>query len=854
MDIKRSKTVLASVVVTLLVLASVAMAWTPPPPRFADTSPHSTVDLPIEKWEPSLGEPSTLLDVLPAGSPAVADFTGDGFQDIFVPIPGYTDEELQQLRQPKSRLLMNDGSPGGQGSVRDEMQGLQGGEERFIDVTDVAGIDVEGFAYSASWGDVDGDGRPDLFVGGYRMAKLFQNNGDGTFTEVTQQTGIPQVGFVLGAAWGDYNQNGRLDLLLVQFADYTHPDDGLPDFIDLPGLSNTLFENNGDGTFTDVTAQAGLDVLERRSTSGVFVDADGNGLLDIYITNYGEPAELWLNNGDGTFTEDAAGAGLDYAGEATCQSWEDVRRNGHLDVFIGNQGGRSALFIGNGDGTYTDASDTTGLEHTDTGNAWGCALFDYDNDGDMDIFLARSGLMDNGLQMHSALLMNTVDGNCPNWEEHQLAFMDVTTLSGTRDVGGFEHLPTLAEKHALSGAVAFDWTGRENPGIMVSSNDGAGLKFFRNLGWFSWQTSGSYLIVELEGVENNALGLGAKVTVSYGHLEITRQMGTSMSWGGQSITPLKFGFGDNTGRVDITVEWPDGQVDVWEQVFLLNNRVRLVEGGDYSMDTLAPLSVITNEDAQPGANNWYTSEEVTLHIRATPHLVWANSGVESLRVSTDGETWEDVPVPSNPRRPDWGTTRTFQGDGTHTLWIETEDPAGNTALRLYPVRIDTQPPEGFILDPAPGAVYVQNKKITDFNDHGWDRSVIFVAHETPGWPEGLPFSEPPEGLEGLLENQVPFPVRTEAWDETSGVWQVHYRLVKSNNFVPDHHESTQRLAPYTWLWQANETGALEWILQTTVTDFAGHEATFSHPVIVVPTHGPGILGTIQEGVSFPSPP
>lgn len=848
----RQRTIFVTFVLAALVLASVAMAWTPPPPRFADTSSHSTADLPIEKWEPSLGEPTSLLDVLPAGSPAVADYTGDGYQDLFVPIPGYTDDALQELRAPESRLYLNDGSR--KATNVDEMKGLADGSERFIDVTDVAGIDVDGFAYSASWGDVESDGKPDLFVGGYRMARLYSNNGNGTFNDVTQQAGLAQDGFVIGAAWGDYDRDGHLDLFLVQFADYTHPDDGLPAFTELPGLANTLLRNDGDGTFTDVTEDAGLDVIERRSTSGVFVDATGDGLLDLYVTNYGEEAELWVNGGDGTFTEDAAAAGLDYAGEATCQVWEDVRRNGHPDVFIGDHAGTSALLIANGDGTYYDASGTPGLEHTSDGGTWGCTLFDYDNDGDMDLFVARSGLQGDEMQMQSKLLMNTIDGNCPNWEEHELAFMDVTELSGSRDVEGFQHLPTLAEEHALSGAVAFDWFGRENPGIMVASNDGQGLKFFRNIGWFSWQESGNYFMVELEGQQNNALGLGAKVTVSVGETRFTRQAGTGMSWGGQSIVPLKFGFGDKTGAVSVTVEWPDGQTDHYDETFRLNQRVRLSEGGGWSKDTIAPLVEITNEDAEPGKNNWYTGEEVTLHVAAAEHRVWESSGIRSMHVSTDGQNWQEVENPGDWQEPDRGISLAFQGEGTHTLWVETQDHVGNLAVRLYPVRIDTQPPAGEVLDPAAGAVYIQNEQVLDFQETGWQRSVILSAHATPDWPEGPLGGEPLPESQGLFGVSNAFPVKTEAWDNTSGVWKVSYRLVKSNNFVPEGHEATKRLAPYTWMWQTNETEAFEWRLETTVIDLAGHEATFSHPVIVIPTHTAGLLGTAQNGPSFPSLP
>ncbi len=849
--IGRPKALLVTLVLAMLVVASVALAWSPPPPRFAETSLHSTADLPIEKWEPSLGDPTSLLDVMPAGSPAVADITGDGFQDIFVPIPGYTNESVQNIREPKSRLYLNDGSR--DATKVNEMQGLADGSERFIDITDVAGIDVEPYAYSASWGDVDKNGRPDLFVGGYRMARLFSNNGNGTFADVTEQAGLPQDGFVLGAAWGDYDQDGHLDLFLVQFADYTHPDDGLPEFTALAGLANTLLRNNGDGTFSDVTEEAGLDTIQRRSTSGSFVDANGNGLLDLFVTNYGEPAELWVNGGDGTFTEDAAAAGLDYAGEATCQVWEDVRRNGHPDVFIGNQAGPSALFVGYGDGSYTDASDTPGLEHTADGGTWGCTLFDYDNDGDMDLFVARSGLQGDEMQMQSKLLMNTIDGNCPDWEEHDLAFMDVTNISGTRDVSGFQHLPTLTDGHALSGVVAFDWFGRENPGLMVTSNDGGGLKFLRNIGWFSWQDSGSYLMVELEGQQNNALGLGAKVTVTVGEIQFTRQAGTSMGWGGQSLPPLKFGFGDKTGRASVTVEWPDGQTDHYDDTFRLNQRVRLTEGGDWTADTLAPVVVFTNDGAQPGQNNWYTSEETTLHLAAEELKTWAASGIDSMRISRDGENWEVVENPGDWQLPDRGIKLVFQGDGTHPLWVETRDNAGNLAVRLYPVRIDTQRPHGQVLDPAPGAIYLQNQRIAGFQDSGWDRSMILSAQATPSWPQD-PGSEPPEEAQGLFGVSNTFPVQTDAWDDTSGIWKVSYRVVKSNGFVPEEHEATQRLAPYTWLWPINATAALEWRLETTVTDFAGHENVFSHPVIVIPSQGEGILGTAQNGPSFPSLP
>ncbi len=829
-----------SVLVVLLLCASsllapLASAWTPPPAEFPDVSPGSGIDFPVMKWEPSLGEAQSLRDVLPAGGAAAADYNRDGFPDLFVPNPGYVSEDLNEARQPLSRLYMNDWSKNTGGP--EDIEGLVGGDERFFDITGLAGIDVRGGAYSASWGDVDDDGWPDLFVGGVGMARLFLNDRDGTFTEITSASGLPQDGLVLGGSWGDVDNDGLLDLYLVRFTG-DDPELQAPDLHQATGYANALMRNRGDGSFEDVTPAA-MAATARRSTSATIVDMNGDGFMDIYVTNYGEGAELWRGRSDGDFRERAANVGIGDGADATCQAWEDIDRDGDLDLFVAHEAGeRDGLWLGNGAGVFTSAADA--LELPTRGSGWGCAVFDFDNDADMDIFVGH-GAADGAMREQDMLLMNRLD-------EGVFAFVDATEEAGDRDIERFALLDTLSNVLATSGVAAVDWNLDGNDDLVTTTNDGDRLRLFRNMGWAVWSGSGNYVKVNLEGVTSNAHGLGAVVTVSAGNIEVTRQVGSAASWGGQSLLSPQFTFSrdedgslgyKNVARpVSVTIAWPSGQVDSYPLEFKVKSAITFVEGQGYRTDTLAPRPSILTTSGEAGANGWYTSEDVSLKLRAYDRFIGGSTatGVSSLRYSLDGSNWVTI------ARASTGVVLDFSGDGVHPLFVEVQDPAGNQATMLFPVRIDTTAPTGRVVSPAPGDVQVLGENVANVGPLALGRAILITPADVEG-PDG-----PADGMGGDGGQAI---VAT-AEDAGSGVQGLTFQLLRTNGRVVGE-SPVLRLAPYTWNWPSQTVAAGEYRLVTTVEDAAGHTSAYANKVIVVPAAPGGIIATALEGVSTPTP-
>lgn len=835
----------------------------PAPAEFADLTDRSGVDFAAHKWTPALGEPSSLLDVLPVGSPAAADFNRDGWVDVFFPSPQYTNDTLNAERHPASSLYLNDGS--------------RTTFPAFKDVSDVAGLEVQGFAYAASWGDHDRDGWPDLFVGGYRMARLFRNNADGTFAEVTVQAALPQDGLVVGGAWGDYDRDGWLDLLLVQLGDYTHPDDGLPDLRELPGKANVLLRNLGDGTFEDASASSGIAQLARRSTSTAFVDADGDGWPDLYVTNYGQPAEYWRNLGDGTFAEEAARAGIADGLDATCQAWGDLDGDGLLDLFAAHEeGAGDGAWLARGDGRFEDISGTRGLGATARGRGWACAAFDFDNDGDTDLFTAHSELRGD-MRQQAVLLRNTLN------EHTGLGFVDDIASGEACDFDPIlfrDYSDTLCTPRAASGAAFFDWNLDGYVDLLTSTGDGDTAHVYLNAGYLGWAAPIMYLKAQLEGSASNTQGLGAVVRVQAGNISAVRHPGAEMAWGAQSAPELTFGissgeeggFNDRTTSVSVGIWWPGGAVQSYPRAFGIQSHVRFYEAGGWKNDTYAPRPSLALESGQRGLHDWYTSESVTLRLRAAEVKPLPSSvpmtGVRSLQYSLDGLMWTHVADPGT------GVALTFAGDGVHKLWAETTDHASidlgngvrvgdpNRAVFLYPIRIDSAPPTSSLLAPAVGTVWAQGREVARVEQlNSTNRAVVLASLPTD-------FGAVPEAgaaLEGALGGDGLQPVEALPRDDTSGVWKVRYEVLRTDGRV-EASSPELRWAPFAWTWRVNATPPLEYRILTHVMDYAGHcrgkvtpngpecpgGPAFMSKVELVPTSPDGLRRL--NDISTPAPP
>ncbi len=453
------------------------------------------------------------------------------------------------------------------------------GDSSFTDVTFAAGV-FNGFGNSGVVaGDLDNDGDTDIFLTGegrligptQTPTRMYRNNGNGTFTDVTVSAGVFGAGTALAAALGDVNNDGYLDIFIAS-----------PGHIPLlsgPGTGtseeNKLYLNNGDFTFTDVTATSGvgglyLDPFGSLVSDGAcvaaFSDYNNDGLPDIFVGNCNAfwspfivppipipvrptPFNLFRNNGDGTFTDVATAAGLNVLGFWMGIAVGDYDNDGDIDLFSTSTGTFAgslfphALFRNNGDGTYTEVSASAGIPNSEFG--WGCTFADFDNNGGLDLFQLGSlpifGAIGPGAGSPGRLFFNDGNGNFTQdfgATGIDLSFSYTTGLAqGDYDGDGFADLAIMTAPY---GPVASD-------DFVLLGNNGNG---------------NHYLTVRTVGTTSNRDGIGAIVEVQTGNKRQIREVRAGSSFASSEQPWPSFGLGKyRQGKV--TVTWPSGLIEVF---------------------------------------------------------------------------------------------------------------------------------------------------------------------------------------------------------------------------------------------------------------------------------------------------
>jgi hypothetical protein len=344
--------------------------------------------------------PDKFLIEAMTGGVAVFDYDNDGWPDIFLVngarlTPNQTGADVDKSSPEYWNRLYHNNHDG-----------------TFTDVTERAGLKGMRFDMGVATGDYDNDGYVDLLVTGYGGVTLYHNNGNGTFTDVTEKAGLRTQGWTTGAAFLDFNNDGKLDLFIGRYLDwsflnnpvclgntnvrsYCHPNVFQP-------VAFYLFRNNGDGTFTDVSAQSHISDHPGKALGVAIADFNNDGLIDLVVANDAYPQELFINNGDGTFSESALTAGIAYNDQGGVFSdmgidAADIDEDGFPDVVttaLSYQG--YDYFHNNGDGTFTSLAADSGLKRaTWMLGGWGIRVFDYDNDGKKDVLVLDSHVMDN---------------------------------------------------------------------------------------------------------------------------------------------------------------------------------------------------------------------------------------------------------------------------------------------------------------------------------------------------------------------------------------------------------------------------------------------------------------------------
>lgn len=397
------------------------------------------------------------------------------------------------------------------------------------------------------WVDYDNDGDADFFSSNDNSkCRLYRNDGDGVYTEVSETSGIPQnIYDFFGASWGDYNNDSFLDIFL-SVRD--------PNQID----ANFLYKNNGDGTFTDVTEEAGLDLTGFLSFCSAFFDYDKDGFQDIYVANdkFFTPNLLYHNNGDGTFESVGVETGADLYMGAMSTTIDDYNNDGWLDIYVTNffppeddTGVVGNAFLrNNGDGTFTNVAEENGTRFDSVG--WGAVFLDADNDTHHDLYVSGN-ISDQSNFLEAAFYENQGDNT----------FLIPDDAGFVGDDGS-----------SFSNAIG-DVDNDGYPEIIVLNSGFEEIYVWKN----ETPQDHNWLKVKLEGTESNRMGIGSWIRISAGGQEQYHYTLCGEGFLGQNSAYEFFGLGDATTIDFIEVTWLSGQVDFYENIDA-NLSLTIVEG------------------------------------------------------------------------------------------------------------------------------------------------------------------------------------------------------------------------------------------------------------------------------------
>ena len=533
-----------------LALAALAMSAI----SFGQQQPASPIRFELKSLPFQLDSSQTPAKNMPetmAGGAAVFDYNNDGRPDIF--FTNGADIATLKKSSPKyfNRLYRNDGN------------GV------FTDVTAKAGLQGTGFDIGVAVGDYDNDGFPDLFVAGVHGNTLYHNNGDGTFTDVTKKAGLdkwndPEYGplWAVAAAWVDVNNDGLLDLFVVNYLQWAYSDqpkcitEAVAEYCHpryYKGQPNQLFLNQGDGTFKDVSKEWGIrDHVGKGMVVGM-ADYDLDGKPDLLVTNDSEYNFLFHNLGN-RFEEVAFQTNVALAEDAAFISgmgvdFRDVNNDGYPDlVYVALKSQTFPLYLNTGKGDFADVTTSSGMRKlTQPMAGFGPALYDFDNDGWKDLFVSRGHVTSVWPPGFKFAEPNTVFHNLGasgKWEA-------LTSEAGFTEA--------TAARHRGCAFGDFDGSGRIDM-VVTSLDRPAELWMNRSPNHNHW------LDVALRGVKSNRDGIGARIKVVTKAGAQYNHQTSSVCYASSSLGPVHFGLGAEAKAQKVEITWPSGIVQTLEDV------------------------------------------------------------------------------------------------------------------------------------------------------------------------------------------------------------------------------------------------------------------------------------------------
>ncbi len=524
-----------------------------PEVEFTDITAATRIDF---KHESSATSNKYLIETM-GGGVALLDYDNDGRLDVFFtngariddPMP---DGKMPDKSDPRFWNHLYHQNPDGTFTDVTQKAGLTGMPQNHYDM----GIAV---------GDYDNDGFEDLYVTGFGGNTLYHNNGDGTFRDVTKAAGVGGGGWSASAGFFDYDNDGKLDLYVTRYVDWTfktnrycgerkpgyraycHPDN-------YDGVTDILYHNNGDGTFTDVSAKAGIANPNGKGLGVSFADYDDDGFTDIFVANDSVQCFLYHNNGNGTFTEQGllAGVGFNEDGKTFAGmgiDFADYDNDGHPDVVVTDLSNeRYMLFRNLGDGSFRDVTNSSGLGGaTISFSGWSTRFFDYDNDGWKDIFVAQAHVMD------------TIEKTSPN-----LRYMQPPLLLRNQS-GRFVRVSpgeVFQREWAGRGAAFGDIDNDGDIDIVVSNLDQKAY-VLRNDGG----NRNHWLRIAATGRKSNRDGIGSRVkVVSASGMTQYFSINTAVGYQSASDKRLLVGLGSDATAKLVEIRWPSGMVQRFENV------------------------------------------------------------------------------------------------------------------------------------------------------------------------------------------------------------------------------------------------------------------------------------------------
>lgn len=499
-----------------------------PPIRFIE----KTEEAGLSGFRHALGSAEKLWIVDAMGSGlAAGDYDGDGDDDLYL-VNGRPDIETPDPKW-RNALFRNEGG-------------------RFVDVTETAGVGDTGVGMCAVFGDVDGDGHLDLFVGNYGPNVFYRNNGDGTFSDQTAETGLAHGGYAAAAAFGDVDNDGDLDLFVgnyVEFDPAQHGDmrenyHGQFVMMGPKGFKHQddlLYINDGSGRFTDNAAAAGINVSEGRAMGAVFFDLENDGDLDLYVANDSTHNHVLRNNGLGVFEDvsfisgGAVGeSGRDGASMGAAAG--DMNNDGSMDIYVTSYEQESdVLFENSGGGMFMDMTGPRGLiGPTRWLVTWGTGFCDFDSDGLLDLYTVNGHIYPQVENLDTGRTYNQGISIYRNTGER---FEDISQSA----------LPPRIAETAGRGSALLDYDGDGDMDLAVNCID-AGPVLLENV-----SERGSWLQVELKGP--SAWTRGTRITARAGESLWTREVDGGSGYLSQNSAVVHFGFGDLDKIDGLTVHW-----------------------------------------------------------------------------------------------------------------------------------------------------------------------------------------------------------------------------------------------------------------------------------------------------------